>query len=158
MPAIISTIVYGSFIVSTLSTTLSNISANDTIRRGGNEIDNSKTTFMEKLNYFITDFAFLLVPIYNVYKSIYKNRIKKTPSEYTSERKAMLKNRTLLRSIEVKKENTTKEETKERNQESSKPTTGDNIAVYLGVFAISSMVIVWIIVYRKMKSYSKKMK
>jgi len=99
--------------ISTLVTALSEKAAKDTISRNGKEVDFYGTSFPEKINYFLTDYAFIIIPFYNLYKSIYLNKIKKTPSEYVSEREAVYNTRGLLKDIKkVERKETPKSENK----------------------------------------------
>ena len=91
-----------SIAVSSIVTALSNKAAKDTIRRNGYTVDYSNTTAFEKLNYFLTDYFFLCVPVYNLWKSIVTNKIKKKPSVYADERFETYKDRGVLK--EVKEE------------------------------------------------------
>ena len=91
--------------LSTAVTLLNNKSARDTINRKGYIVDDSETTLSEKFNYFLSDYFFLCLPIYNLYKSIIVNRIKKRPAIYAQERFSTLDERGLLKSKEdIKKE------------------------------------------------------
>ena len=92
----IGTIYLGTVVLSAIVQGLNNKSASDTIKRQGFDIDNSKTTGTEKFNYFLTDYFFLLIPIYNLCKSIIKNKIKTKPHEYAEIRKETFSNRGML--------------------------------------------------------------
>ena len=75
---------------------LNNQAAKDTIRRNGLDIDYDNTTGIEKFNYFLSDYFFLLLPVYNLYKSIIKNRVITKPHEYAAKRLSVYQNRNMI--------------------------------------------------------------
>ena len=89
---------------------INNKSACDTIRREGYIIDRSQTTASENLSYFLSDYFFLCIPIYNLWKSIITNRVKKKPHEYTAERRKIYQARELLIDPKKQKEEAAKKE------------------------------------------------
>lgn len=104
--------------ISSVVTALSNKAAKDTIKRHGYTVDYSNTTMFERLNYFLTDYFFLCIPVYNLWRSIVTNRIKKKPSVYADERFETYKDRGVLK--EISYEEPVKEETEVFRRE--KPT------------------------------------
>lgn len=105
-----------SYVASPIITILNNSSSNNRIRRKNFEIlPITHNTFTENIKYAVKDYGFLLVPVYNLIKSV-KQFIQKD-SEFDSEKKSRLEDRGRLVPIkkeeeEPKKTQPTKEVTK----------------------------------------------
>ncbi len=112
-------IMFYGFIGSTVLTAINNAATDSRIRRKGFGIDKSKAKFIEKLSYFIQDYAFLIVPFYNIKKGIFDNFFKTTPAKYEDDRISKLRQRGLL--TEVKEQ-----EKKKKQEEAKKTQTQDN--------------------------------
>lgn len=116
-------VLIGIFGVSALAAFLNNKAIKDRIERNGEYIDYTDSSVTERITYFLQDYAYLLVPIYNFKKSVIDNFFKKTAKTYEDERRAKYVERKLIRKYEGDKkplfhkfkkvEKETKEEEKE---------------------------------------------
>lgn len=68
---ILQAVIFGSYGLSTLITVLNNSSSNSRIKRKGNVIKPITTNSLtENIKYFVKDYGFLFLPVYNLIKSI----------------------------------------------------------------------------------------
>ena len=113
---------WSTFGLSTIITVLNNTSSNARIRRKGFKIkpitDNS---LMENIKYFIKDYGFLFIPVYNIIKSI-KDTAKKD-SEFDSQKIEELRDRDRIEEIkkEVEKPKEVKKEVKVIEEKKPEP-------------------------------------
>lgn len=87
------------FGVSVTASLLNNYSLKNRLKRVGYVVNGSKLSLIERITYFIQDYAYLIVPWYNIKKSLFKNLFKKGILEYENERKNKFKERRMLYQI-----------------------------------------------------------
>lgn len=120
IPTIITWTLIGSYGLSGLITFINHASSNSRIRRKGNEIKPITTnSLFENFKYLIKDFGYMILPIYNLIKSV-KDMIMKD-ADFDKNKISRLKDRDRL--VEIKKPEEKKEEVKEEStKESTKET------------------------------------
>ncbi len=119
MLEIINYILAGSYGLSTIITAVNNFSSNSRIKRKGYEIKPiTNNSALENIKYFIKDFGFLIIPIYNLIHSI--RQTAKKDSEFDSNRMEILEDRDRLVKVEDKKSEKTSP-AKKRNTEARVP-------------------------------------
>ena len=97
--SVIAKILFVIFGISATAAFLNNKTVKDRIERGGEIIDYSDSSIIERITYFLQDYAYLLVPIYNFKKAVIDNFFKKGASSYEQERRNKYAERKLIRSL-----------------------------------------------------------
>ena len=114
----------GSYGLSALITYINHSSSNSRIRRKGYEIKSITTnSFFENLKYLVKDFGYMILPIYNLIKSL-KDMIKKDV-DFDKDKISKLEDRDRL--VKIKKDEPKVEEPKEQpKQQSVQQQTNNN--------------------------------
>ena len=124
IPAIITWTLVGSYGLSGLITFINHASSNSRIRRKGNEIKPITTnSLFENFKYLIKDFGYMILPIYNLIKSV-KEMIMKD-ADFDKNKISRLKDRDRL--VEIKKPEEKKEEVKEEETKETKKQPQQNV-------------------------------
>lgn len=124
IPAIITWTLIGSYGLSGLITFINHASSNSRIRRKGNEIKPITTnSLFENFKYLIKDFGYMILPIYNLIKSV-KEMIMKD-ADFDNNKISRLKDRDRL--VEIKKPEEKKEEVKEETTKETKKQPQQNV-------------------------------
>ena len=124
IPAIITWTLIGSYGLSGLITFINHASSNSRIRRKGNEIKPITTnSLFENFKYLIKDFGYMILPIYNLIKSV-KEMIMKD-ADFDNNKISRLKDRDRL--VEIKKPEEKKEEVKEEETKETKKQPQQNV-------------------------------
>ena len=123
-PTIITWTLIGSYGLSGLITFINHASSNSRIRRKGNEIKPITTnSLFENFKYLIKDFGYMILPIYNLIKSV-KEMIMKD-ADFDKNKISRLKDRDRL--VEIKKPEEKKEEVKEEETKETKKQPQQNV-------------------------------
>ena len=97
---IINAVVYGSLGLSTVITYFNHSSSNSRIRRKGKIIKPITTNSVsENIKYFIKDFGFIFIPVYNVIRSV--KQTMQRDADFDAEKMARLEDRDRLESVKV---------------------------------------------------------
>ena len=124
IPTIITWTLIGSYGLSGLITFINHASSNSRIRRKGNEIKPITTnSLFENFKYLIKDFGYMILPIYNLIKSV-KEMIMKD-ADFDKNKISRLKDRDRL--VEIKKPEEKKEEEKEEETKETKKQPQQNV-------------------------------
>ena len=124
IPTIITWTLIGSYGLSGLITFINHASSNSRIRRKGNEIQPITTnSLFENFKYLIKDFGYMILPIYNLIKSV-KEMIMKD-ADFDNNKISRLKDRDRL--VEIKKPEEKKEEVKEETTKETKKQPQQNV-------------------------------